>query len=55
MSGTAGKVLLLVIMIILIVGLDVLFFRNLALARLLSAVGLVLVAGAFYVRFFTSS
>lgn len=40
-------------MVVVIVGADVLFFRQSAwtLARLLANVGIVLVFGAFYLRF----
>ena len=39
------------VMIVLIVGVDVLFFRNLFWPRLLVNIGIVLVFGAFYFRF----
>ena len=38
-------------MIAVIVGLDLLFFRNHFWARLLSNIGIVLVFAAFYLRF----
>ncbi|MHB8605782.1 MAG: hypothetical protein ACYDCK_11060 [Thermoplasmatota archaeon] len=42
-------------MIAVIVGVDVLFFRNRFLERLLSNVGIVLVFIAFYLRFLKST
>lgn len=47
--------LYVVVMIALIVGVDFAFFRNLFWGRLLAAVGIVLVFGAFYLRFFRAS
>ena len=41
-----------VAMVVLIVGVDVAFFRNRFWARLMANVGIVLVFGAFYLRFF---
>ncbi len=38
-------------MVAVIVGVDLAFFRNFAWARLLVNVGIVLVFGAFYLRF----
>ena len=38
-------------MVAVIVGVDLLFFRTFAWARLLVNVGIVLVFGAFYLRF----
>jgi uncharacterized membrane protein YgdD (TMEM256/DUF423 family) len=38
-------------MVAVVVSVDVLFFRNFAWARLLVNVGIVLVFGAFYLRF----
>ncbi len=50
-----GKPLVLVLyilaMVVIIVGSDILFFRNHFLARLLANIGIVLVFGAFYLRF----
>jgi hypothetical protein len=48
-------VLYVVAMVVVVVGVDVLFFRNQAWARLMVNVGIVLVFGAFYLRFFRSS
>jgi len=39
------------VMVALIVGVDLAFFRNFMLARLLVNVGIVLVFGAIYLRF----
>lgn len=50
-----GKYALLVVyalvMVAIVVGVDVLFFRHHFWARLLVNVGIVLVFGAFYIRF----
>jgi hypothetical protein len=55
MGSTAVKVLYALVMVAIIVGVDVLFFRDLPWARLASNVGIVLVFGAFYFRFFANS
>jgi len=55
MTRTAGGVLYGLVMVAVIVGVDLLFFRYLPWARLASNVGIVLLFGAFYVRFFGSS
>ena len=55
MSVQAGRILLLVVMIALIVGVDIAFFRDHFWERLAANVGIVLVFGAFYFRFFTTS
>ncbi len=47
----AGLVLYLVALVVVVVGADILFFRHHILARLLANVGIVLVFGAFYLRF----
>ena len=47
----AVTVLYVLAMVGVIVGLDILFFRNHFLARLLVNVGIVLVFVAFYLRF----
>jgi hypothetical protein len=44
-------VLYVLVMVALVVGVDVLFFRHQFWARLLVNIGIVLVFGAFYVRF----
>ena len=51
MARQALTVLYVVVMVAVIVGLDVLFFRNHFWPRLAVNVGIVLVFGAFYVRF----
>jgi predicted cobalt transporter CbtA len=48
-------VLYVAALIATIVGVDVLFFRNRFLARLLANVGIVLVFAAFYMRFLKAS
>jgi len=50
-AGQMTTVLYIVLMVALIVGVDVLFFRNLFWARLSVNIGIVLVFGAFYFRF----
>jgi hypothetical protein len=47
----AAAVLYVLVMIAVVVGVDILFFRNHFWARLLVNVGIVLVFAAFYVRF----
>jgi hypothetical protein len=47
-----GNILFITAMIITIVLVDVLFFRNHTLQRLAANVGIVLLFGAFYWRFF---
>ncbi len=47
-----GNILFVTVMIIAIVLVDVLFFRNHTLERLAANVGIVLFFGAFYWRFF---
>jgi hypothetical protein len=39
-------------MVVVIVGVDILFFKDRFWARLIVNVGIVLVFGAFYMRFF---
>ncbi|HTY96382.1 MAG TPA: hypothetical protein VMB91_05035 [Solirubrobacteraceae bacterium] len=51
MDKTLGSVLYVLAMVALIVGLDVLLFRNRFWERLMVNVGIVLVFGAFYLRF----
>lgn len=43
--------LYVVAMIIVVVGVDILFFRHYARDRLIVNIGIVLVFGAFYLRF----
>jgi len=51
MGKQAASVLYVLAMIAVIVGADVLFFRHQFWPRLAANVGIVLVFGAFYVRF----
>jgi uncharacterized protein (DUF983 family) len=51
MGRQAAVVLYVVGMIAVVVGVDVLFFRNRLWQRLMVNVGIVLVFGAFYLRF----
>jgi type IV secretory pathway VirB2 component (pilin) len=46
-----ASVLLVLLMVVIIVGADVLFFRNHFWARLLVNIGIVLVFGGIYLRF----
>ena len=48
-------VLYILVMVAIIVGVDVLIFRDHFWARLLVNIGIVLVFGAFYLRFLKSS
>jgi hypothetical protein len=49
----AGTVLYVLALIAVVVGVDVSFFRNRFWERLMVNVGIVLVFGAFYLRFMT--
>jgi hypothetical protein len=51
MGRQAGLVLYVIAMIIVVVGVDILFFRHHFWPRLAANVGIVLVFGAFYFRF----
>ena len=51
MGKQAGLVLYVLVMIAVVVGVDVAFFRNRLWERLMVNVGIVLVFGAFYLRF----
>ncbi len=51
MGRPVAVVLYAVAMIAVIVGADLVFFRNLFWARLMVNIGIVLVFGAFYLRF----
>jgi hypothetical protein len=51
MAKQAGAVLYVLAMVAVVVGVDVLFFRNRFWERLMVNVGIVLVFGAFYLRF----
>ena len=53
MKRNIAAIPLLVGMIIVIVGIDVLFFRDHFWARLIANIGVVMVFAAFYLRFFT--
>jgi hypothetical protein len=55
MGSRATIVIYVLAMIVVIVGLDVLLFRNHFWARLLLNVGVVLIFGAFYLRFVKGS
>jgi hypothetical protein len=52
MSRHAAVLLYVVAMIAVVVGVDVAFFRNRFLERLIANIGIVLLFGAFYLRFF---
>ena len=51
MGKQAGVALYAVAMAAVVVGVDLAFFRNRSWERLLANVGIVLVFGAFYLRF----
>lgn len=51
MGRQAAAVLCALAMVVVVVGVDVLFFRNHLWERLTVNVGIVLVFGAFYFRF----
>jgi hypothetical protein len=51
MGGKAGIALYVLAMVAVIVGVDVLFFRHHLWERLIVNIGVVLVFGAFYLRF----
>ena len=51
MGTRTTLVLYVMAMIAIVVGLDVLFFRHHFWARLLVNIGIVLIFGAFYLRF----
>lgn len=51
MGRQTAVVVLVLAMIVVVVGVDVLFFRNNTWPRLMANVGIVLVFGAFYFRF----
>jgi type IV secretory pathway VirB2 component (pilin) len=51
MGRQAAVVLYVVALVAVVVGVDVLFFRNRFLERLVVNVGIVLVFAAFYLRF----
>jgi cytochrome c oxidase subunit IV len=51
MGRQAGLVLYVLVMVAVVVGVDVAFFRHRFWERLMVNVGIVLVFGAFYLRF----
>ena len=51
MAKQATVVLYIVLMVAVVVGVDFLFFRHRFLERLMVNIGIVLVFGAFYLRF----
>jgi type IV secretory pathway VirB2 component (pilin) len=55
MGRPAALVLYVLVMVAVVVGLDVLFFRNHFWERLAVNVGIILVFGAFYFRFLKHS
>lgn len=52
MSRHLPLVLYILVMVAVIVGLDLTFFRHRFLERLIANIGVVLLFGAFYLRFF---
>jgi hypothetical protein len=55
MSRNVAVTLYVLAMVVVVVGLDVGFFRHRFLERLIANIGVVLVFGAFYLRFFGRS
>jgi hypothetical protein len=55
MGRSAVTVLYVLALVVVVVGVDLLFFRDLPWQRLLVNVGIVLVFGAFYWRFFRTA
>jgi hypothetical protein len=53
-SAAAG-VIFAVVMVVVVVAVDIAFFRDHFWERLIANVGIVLVFGAFYLRFFPRS
>jgi hypothetical protein len=51
MGRQAAVVLYVLALVAVVVGVDILFFRNHLWARLIVNIGIVLVFGAFYLRF----
>ncbi len=51
MGKQAAVVLYVLALVVVVVGVDVLFFRNQVWQRLAANVGIVLIFGAFYFRF----
>jgi hypothetical protein len=54
MSRQTAVVLYVVAMVVVIVGVDIVFFRNRFWERLTANIGIVLVFAAFYLRFLKS-
>lgn len=54
MGGRATAVCSVLALVVVVVGVDVVFFRHHLLARLVANVGIVLAFGAFYLRFRTA-
>jgi hypothetical protein len=54
MNQNVTRVLYGLLMVVLIVGLDLAFFRDQPMQRLAANIGIVLVFGALYFRFFKS-
>jgi hypothetical protein len=55
MGRQAAVVLYVLALVVVVVGVDVLFFRNRFWERLIVNVGIVLVFAAFYLRFLKAS
>jgi type IV secretory pathway VirB2 component (pilin) len=51
MGRQAAVVLYVLALVVVVIGVDVLFFRNRFWERLMVNIGIVLVFGAFYLRF----
>jgi hypothetical protein len=51
MGRRAAVVVYVLAMVAIVVGVDILFFRHQFWARLIANIGIVLVFGAFYLRF----
>jgi type IV secretory pathway VirB2 component (pilin) len=51
MSTTTKRALYVIAMVVVVVGVDVLFFRNDFWSRLAANIGIVLLFGAFYFRY----
>jgi type IV secretory pathway VirB2 component (pilin) len=55
MGRQTALVLYVIALVVVVVGVDVLFFRNQFWPRLIVNVGIVLVFGAVYLRFFRAA
>jgi type IV secretory pathway VirB2 component (pilin) len=55
MSKSLSVALYVLVLTIVVVGVDLMFFRNRFLERLIANIGIVLVFAAFYLRFFRDS